>query len=38
MDPRVERAGVRSVSLTDEDPLRLYRSFVTIIALTRAIV
>jgi D-amino peptidase len=33
----VDRAGARTVSLTDDDPLRLYRSFVTIIALTRAI-
>jgi D-amino peptidase len=34
----VERADVRTVSATDEDPLRLYRTFVTTVALTRAIV
>jgi D-amino peptidase len=34
----VTRAGARTVTLTDEDPLSLYRSFVTIIALTRSIV
>jgi len=34
----VERAGVRTVTVTDDDPLRLYRTFVTIIALTRSIV
>jgi D-amino peptidase len=34
----VERAGARSVSATDDDPLRLYRTFVTIISLTRSIV
>lgn len=34
----VERAGTRAVRATDEDPLRLYRTFVTIIALTRSIV
>lgn len=34
----VQRGGARTVAVTDEDPLRLYRSFVTIIALTRAIV
>jgi D-amino peptidase len=33
----VERAGVRVVTITDDDPLRLYRTFVTIIALTRSI-
>jgi D-amino peptidase len=33
----VQRAGARTVTVTDEDPLRLYRSFVTIIALTRSI-
>jgi len=33
----VERAGNRTVTVTDEDPLRLYRTFVTIIALTRSI-
>jgi D-amino peptidase len=34
----VERTGVRTVTATDEDPLRLYRTFVTMVALTRAIV
>jgi D-amino peptidase len=34
----VERSGSRAVSVTDDDPLRLYRAFVTIIALTRSIV
>jgi len=34
----VERAGTRVVTMTDDDPLRLYRSFVTIITLTRSIV
>jgi D-amino peptidase len=34
----VQRTGVRVVSATDDDPLRLYRTFVAIIALTRSIV
>ncbi len=34
----VERAGARSVVITDDDPLRLYRTFVTLVSLTRAIV
>ncbi len=34
----VERTGPRVVSVTDDDSLRLYRTFVTIIALTRSIV
>jgi D-amino peptidase len=34
----VERAGVRTVTITDGEPLRLYRTFVTIISLTRSIV
>jgi D-amino peptidase len=34
----VERSGVRSVTVTDDEPLRLYRTFVTVVALTRAIV
>jgi D-amino peptidase len=34
----VHRASTRTVSVTDDDPLRLYRTFVTIIALTRLIV
>jgi len=34
----VERAGARVVTITDDEPLRLYRTFVTIISLTRSIV
>ena len=34
----VERTGTRDVQIVDDDPLRLYRTFVTLIALTRAIV
>ena len=34
----VERTDSRAVAMTDDDPLRLYRTFVTIIALTRSIV
>ena len=34
----VERADPRRVTVTDDDPLRVYRTFVTIIALTRSIV
>ena len=34
----VERSGARVVAVTDDEPLRLYRTFVTIIALTRSIV
>jgi D-aminopeptidase len=34
----VSRADARTVTLTGDDPLSLYRSFVTIIALTRSIV
>jgi len=34
----VERAGARAVTITDDEPLRLYRTFVTIISLTRSIV
>jgi len=33
----VERAGARFVTITDDDPLRLYRTFVTVISLTRSI-
>jgi D-amino peptidase len=33
----VQRTGVRTVAMSEEDPLRLYRSFVTIITLTRSI-
>lgn len=34
----VERTATRTVAVTDEDPLRLYRTFVTLITLTRSIV
>lgn len=34
----VERTATRTVAATDGDPLRLYRTFVTIINLTRSIV
>lgn len=34
----VERTATRTVAVTDGDPLRLYRAFVTIINLTRSIV
>jgi D-amino peptidase len=34
----VQRADTRTVTVADDDPLRLYRAFVTIIALTRSIV
>ena len=34
----VERAGARVVTITDDEPLRLYRTLVTIISLTRLIV
>ena len=34
----VGRADTRPVTMTDDDPLRIYRTFVTIIALTRSIV
>jgi D-amino peptidase len=34
----VDRAGVRGVTITDDEPLRLYRSFVALIALTRSVV
>jgi D-amino peptidase len=34
----VQRADTRTATITDDDPLRLYRTFVTIIALTRSIV
>jgi D-amino peptidase len=33
----VERTGLRTAAVTDDDPLRLYRTFVTIITLTRSI-
>jgi D-amino peptidase len=34
----VQRAGPRTVTITDDDPLRLYRTFVTLIALIRSVV
>ncbi len=34
----VERSGTREVRITDEDPVRLFRTFVTVVLLTRAIV
>jgi D-amino peptidase len=34
----VQRVSARTITATDDDPLRLYRTFVTIIALTRSIV
>ncbi len=34
----VERTAARTVRVTDDDPLRLYRTFVTIISLTRSLV
>jgi D-amino peptidase len=34
----VERSGTREVRITDEDPIRLFRTFVTVVLLTRAIV
>jgi D-amino peptidase len=34
----VARADARTVTLTDDDPLGLYRAFVAIVALTRSIV
>jgi D-amino peptidase len=33
----VDRAGARGVTVTDDDPLALFRTFVTIVALTRSI-
>ena len=33
----VERTATRTVTITDEDPLHLYRTFVTIVSLTRSI-
>ncbi len=33
----VERVDARTVSVTDDDPLRLYRTFVTAVILTRSI-
>lgn len=34
----VERADARTVTVTGSDPLALYRTFTTIVALTRSIV
>jgi D-amino peptidase len=34
----VDRSDVKTVVITDDDPIRLYRTFVTVIALTRSIV
>lgn len=34
----VERTGAKTVTMTDDDPVRLYRTFVTVVALTRSIV
>jgi len=34
----VERSGDRRVTATDDDPLRLYRTFVAMVALTRSLV
>lgn len=33
----VEHVDARTVSVTDDDPLRLYRTFVTAVILTRSI-
>jgi len=33
----VERTGPRSLRISDEEPLRLYKTWVTLIALTRSI-
>jgi D-amino peptidase len=34
----VERVDARTVQMRDDDPIRLFRSFVTVVLLTRAIV
>lgn len=34
----VQRAGARTVRMTDDDPIRLFRIFITVVSLTRAIV
>ena len=34
----VKRIDVKTVSITDDDPIRLYRTFVAVVALTRSIV
>jgi len=33
----VERTGPRSLRISDDEPLRLYKTWVTLIALTRSI-
>jgi D-amino peptidase len=35
--PNVERTGPRSLRLSDDEPLRLYRTWVALMAITRAI-
>ncbi len=34
----VDRTGARTVTVVDDDPLRLYRTFVTLVYLTRSLV
>ncbi|MGI3783361.1 MAG: M55 family metallopeptidase, partial [Janthinobacterium lividum] len=34
----VTRVDVRTVTMTDDDPIRLFQTFVTVVQLTRAIV
>ena len=34
----VERTGERGVRLCDDEPLRLYQSFITLVYLTRSLV
>jgi len=34
----VSRAGARTVRMSDDDPVRLFRTFITVVLLTRAIV
>ena len=34
----VTRVDARTVTVTDDDPVRLFRTFVTVVQLTRAIV
>jgi D-amino peptidase len=34
----IERVDAKTVTITDDDPIRLYRRFVTVVALTRSIV
>ena len=35
---RVERIDEKTVAMVDEDPLRLFRTFITAVSLTRSIV